>query len=175
MPLNARRSSDVRWAMHHRSVMEGWQWAQVLVVRKYGSNAAQWNPATNGVTGDDLNFIFWGQARIIPNQGWRARRHNGENSPMVQQAAYVQMPMAECPPILTSDIIGCYGSPFDDGLPRYIMRVRNATQSSNAWGRSVLVDIDTTENRDKWTELDAIATAHGWDGTTGTIPGATDG
>ena len=174
MPLNARPSSDVRWAMRHRSVMEGWQWATVLVVRR-ATTATTWNPETNETTGEGLTALYYGQARIIPNQAWRARRHNGEDSPMVQQAVLVQMPMAECPPVLTSDIIGSYGSPFDDQLGRYVMRVRNPTQSSNPWGRSVLTDVDTTEDRAMWAEMDQLARDHGWDGTFGTIPGAVGG
>lgn len=164
MPLNTRRSSDSRWANHHRSVMEGWQWAIILIVRRDTETSPVWDPVTNEVTGDGLKFIYWGAARVTPNKDWRARRHNGEDSPMVQQAMRVQAPMALCPPLLTSDIIGTYTGPYDPSIERYIMRVRNPTQSSNAWGRSVLVDVDTTEDRATWTELDDMARQHGWNG-----------
>jgi hypothetical protein len=150
--------------------MEGWQWGTVLVARRDIATTAEWNPATNEVTNDDLRFVYFGKARIVPNKDWRARRHNGENSPMVQQAMRVQLPMRECPPTMVSDIVATYGSPYDNQLPRYVMRVRNPTQSSNAWGRSILVDVDATEDRALWGQLDAMATAHGWNGQFDTFP-----
>lgn len=162
--LNSRLSMDPRWPLHHRSVPEGFQVAQVLIVRRTGGEPV-WNPTTGVVTGDDLETVYFGQARCQPNKDWRARRRNGENSPMVQHAMRVQMPSKLCPPVLWGDIIATFTDPYnDDGdLERYVMHVRNPTESSNTWGRSVLCDMDLTENRLLWADLTTLAIEAGWE------------
>lgn len=159
-PLNLRPSMDPRWPLHHRSVPVGWQVADIIVARRDGTEAV-WDPTTGDVTGGEWTYVWWGKGRLQPNKDWRARRHDAENSPMVQSAIRVQAPM-DCPPMLVADAIGVLASPYDTSLERYVFHVRNPVESSNTWGRSVLADIDLTENSAQWTALRDLAIANGW-------------
>lgn len=161
-PLNLRPSMDPRWPLHHRSVPIGWQVATIIIARRDGTEAV-WNPTTGAVTGGGLNYVWLGQARLQPNKDWRARRRNGEDSPTVQHAMRVQAPM-DCPPILLGDFIGVMENPYDDALERYVFHIRNPIESSNTWGRSVLGDIDVSENSTSWDMLRDLAIANGWEG-----------
>lgn len=161
--LNARPSMDPRWPLHHRSVPEGFQVATILIVRRQDVPPT-WDPLTGATSGDSIETIYFGKARLQPNKDWRARRKVAENAPMVQHAFRVQMPSKECPPVLWGDIIACFTDPFNDDsdLTRYLLHVRNPTESSNTWGRSVLCDLDLTESRYEWPALEAAAIAAGW-------------
>lgn len=161
MPLNLRPSMDPRWPLHHRTVPIGWQTAEIVVARRDGTEAV-WNPETGAVTGGGLTFIHWGEMRVQPNKDWRARRRNGEDSPMVQHAVRVQTSM-DCPPILLGDFMGVLYSPYDDSLERYIFHIRNPMESSNTWGRSVLGDLDLSEASVQWDMLRDLALANGWE------------
>jgi hypothetical protein len=152
-PLNLRPSMDRRWPLHHRSVPDGFRVAEVLIVRRQDVPPT-WDPITGNISGDSIETIYFGRARLQPNKDWRARKRVGENAPMVQHAFRAQMPSASCPPILWGDILVCMTDPFNDDsdLTRYI------------WGRSILLDVDLTENAADWPALEAAAIAAGWTG-----------
>lgn len=161
MTLNLRPSMDPRWARHHRTVPAGWQPATILIARR-APTTADWNPVTNVVVGGELTSIYWGQARIQPNKDWRARRRNGENSPMVQHAVRIQAPQDLCPQTEVGDVVGVFVSPYDEGLQEYVFHIRNPLESSNSWGRSFLGDIDLTNNVVTWDQMVELAEGHGW-------------
>lgn len=161
-PLNIRPSMDPRWPLRHRSVPIGWQVATIVIGRRDGTEAV-WDPETGAVTGGGFDFVWLGTARVQPNKDWRARRKDGENSPMAQHATRVQFPMGS-PPALIDDFIGVLESPYDESLIRYVLHVRNSIESSNTWGRSLLADIDVTEDSASWDSLRDLALANGWEG-----------
>jgi hypothetical protein len=148
------------WPLHHRSVPIGWQTSELVFARRAGTEAV-WDPDTGGVTGGGWDYVWWGECRVQPNKDWRARRRNGEDSPTVQHAVRIQMSM-DCPPILLGDAVGVLYSPYDDSLERYIFHIRNPLESSNAWGRSVLGDLDMSESSLAWDALQDLALANGW-------------
>lgn len=160
-PLNLRPSMDHRWPLHHRTVPAGWQPSTILIARRAETEAV-WNPVTNQVTGGQLELVYWGQARVQPNKDWRARRRNGENSPLVQHAVRIQAPQDLCPQTEVGDLVGVFESPYDSGLEEYVFHIRNPLESSNSWGRSFLGDIDLTNNLATWTQMVDLAKAQGW-------------
>lgn len=144
MPLNTRRSMDPRFPLHHRSVAEGFMAATIQIFRRTGDETdITWSVETGGNV-PAMDTLYIGQARLQHNKDWRARFRDAASDPVVQQAIRVQIPLSDCPPVNTSDIIKVLDAPYDRSLEQYTLHVRNSLNSSNAWVHNILCDVDMT-------------------------------
>lgn len=151
--LNSRLSQDPRWTRHHRTVVEGWMSADVVIERQQG--VPVWDPVSNDLISGSIVELWRGAARVQGNKDWRVRNIQSASDPQFDQFVRVQIPLdgANPPPrVEAMDIIRVV--PPDDpnsqwyhdpDLEFWTMRVRNTVNSSNPWLRNILAVIDVTE------------------------------
>lgn len=151
MLLN-RRAMDPRWPWHHRSVAIGHMRAVCEIFRRpQDGNDYGWDPYTGGVThvnreGDvtrpDIVLFYRGQVRVAPNQDWRAQTRTVQGDSGNAHDVRFQVPIKDCPPVHTNDVIRVLESPADMELVHFVFHVRNVTMGSSPWVRNLMCSTD---------------------------------
>jgi len=147
--LHTRRSLDARWPWHQRSAAIGHMNAVVEVFRRVGDvNDYGFDPVTGNLTAPGgtewptMLLLYRGQARMVANKDWRARVRTSRGDSGTLHAMRIQIPERDCPPVHAHDIIRAVSAPANMEITHYIFHVRNPLNSSNAWLRNVLCDVD---------------------------------
>lgn len=177
--LNTRPVMDPRWAYFARGVVRGTMWANITIARP--STDDSWDPFDD----DDPEFhsgftytdVFKGQARIQPNNDWRARQYRKTGELLAEHAVRIQVDLTgnELDPVpfplpddpnATSPLAGDagviqaddvlkvnsiespYGHPVDAMTEEFTMVIRVISASSNSWVRTLLADYTTQHVKD---------------------------
>jgi hypothetical protein len=147
MAINARPALDPRWLTHNRGVSKSFQLATITVYNEQQS-ARVYNPSTN--TFDTNQTAIWsGRARIQPKSNGTDRNMMGNNT--VVQEVEMQLDLegntisgsgGDMVDIRPGNYIIVTSSPSSTQLTKFVYIVRAVVNSSNAWQRTLVCEVD---------------------------------
>lgn len=149
--LNTRGIFHPQFYYHPRPSVNTAQVARVEVYRPSGVDTRHWEPG--GFTGDPVDTLIWrSQARLQPNNDWRARPKEIQGEFEAIHAVRVQLPIGgneigddmgffkdDRVLVIASPVIGAEYLIGDEFF------VRNAVNSANLWVHNLLCDLGTKQ------------------------------
>lgn len=143
MALNSRSTIDSRWLSHNLKVEAGFNTAEIEIFDSNVSDAT-YNATTNTWTGSRTT-IWSGKARIQPVT--KSTNRSGTMNPTSVTEVEVHFNYPGDVDILPGHQIFVAESPYNTPLTNMILTVRSAVNSSNAWNRVLLCEIDEEVRR----------------------------
>jgi hypothetical protein len=147
MSVNGRSALDPRWLTHHRPVSRAFQLATITVYNE-NQSARVYNAVNN--TWDTNETAIWsGRARVQPKLNGSDRSLSGNNTVVQQvemqldlQGNTVTGSNGEMVDIRPGNYIIVSSSLSSDQLTKFVYIVRSVINSSNAWQRTLVCDVD---------------------------------
>lgn len=147
MALNGRPALDPRWLTHHRGVSRAFQLATITVYNE--NQAARIYNATTNTFDTNQTAIWTGKARIQPKSNGTDRNMMGNNT--VIQEVEIQLDLqgntitgsnGAMADIRPGNYIIVTASPSATQLTKFVYIVRAVVNSSNAWQRTLVCEVD---------------------------------
>jgi len=143
MALNSRSTIDPRWLSHNLKVESGFNLAEIQIFDSNISDSV-YNATANTWTGS-RTVIWSGSARIQPLGKPTNRANTGNPTSVTELEVHFNYPG-------TIDILPGYqifvtSSPYNPPLTNMILTVRSSVNSSNAWNRVLLCEVDEEVRR----------------------------
>lgn len=138
---------DPRWAYHHRGVASGFQVCTISITRQE-LGARVYDAESN--TWDTESTVLWtGNARIQPVLSGSVRAIPTNDTAIQQVSVHIDFDgntlagsggaMADIRP---GDYLLVTNSPIDSTLEKFIYIVKSVMNSSNAWQRTLMCEVD---------------------------------
>lgn len=153
MSLNGRTALDPRWLTHHRGISRAFQLATITVYNE-NQSARVYNASTN--TFDTNETAIWaGKARIQPKNNGVDRNLTGNNT--VIQQVEMQLDLegntisgsgGDMVDIRPGNYIIVTSAPTATQLTKFVYIVRSVVNSSNAWQRTLMCEVDVESDPD---------------------------
>lgn len=142
MALNSRSSLDPRWTRHHTPVAVGFMLATIDVKRKLPIDGSiEYDGVTGTYSGGTFETIVTGVAARIQPFGIIGDMIVGQDSTS-RRLMRVQIENIETSINLDDHVI-VTSCPDNPELENYMLEVRGAISSSNAWLTDLVVEADT--------------------------------
>jgi hypothetical protein len=143
MALNSRSAIDSRWLSHNLKVVSGFN---VATIEIFDSNISDgtYNAVTNTWTGSRTT-IWSGEARIQPVTKPTNRNNTANPTSITEVEVHFNYPGDV--DILPGHQIFVTASPYNTPLTNMILTVRSSINSSNAWNRVLVCEVDEEVRR----------------------------
>jgi len=143
MALNSRAAVSPKWFSHNLPVEQGFNLAQIEIFDSNISDSV-YNPTTNSWTGS--RTVLWtGRARIQPIR--KPSNADSESNPSQVSMVEVHFNHPGDLDVIAGSQIFVTKAPYNTSLEKMILTVLSSTNSSNAWNRVLVCQIDEEVRR----------------------------